>query len=194
VTATPPPGLAFRPLSPATFADFAALHERPECQGCFCMYWQFPGDNRAWQLSDADANRAAKRALVEAGATHGLLAYDGTAAIGSVQFEPRDALPKLAGRGPYRGLDPGAHDAWVLSCFRVLEAQRHRGVARALLDAALSHLRTAHGAAAVYGYPRRGDELRDDEVLTGPEGLFAAAGFELVRDHVQYPVYRKTWP
>jgi GNAT superfamily N-acetyltransferase len=183
--------LTFRPLTPETFEDFAAMHARPECQGCFCMYWHFAGDNRAWQASLAtpEHNRDAKRDLVARGAAHGLLAYDGATVVATVQFEPRDALPKLTARMPYRGLEPEAR-TWGLTCFRVLADYRRRGVARALLAAAIAHLRDVQGARVIEAYPRRGEDLRDEEVWTGPEALFAHAGFEVVREHVQYPVWR----
>ena len=184
------PTPTFRPLATDTFDDFVAMHARPECQGCFCMYWHFPQDNRAWQLSTPDANLGAKRELVARGATHGLLAYDAGAVVATVQFEPRDALVKLTARSPYRDL-PREASTWAIGCFRVLEAHRRRGVARALLDATLAHLRDVHGARAVEAFPRRGEDLRDEEVWTGPEALFRAAGFALARDHAQYPVYRR---
>jgi GNAT superfamily N-acetyltransferase len=194
--------VTIRPLGPETFDDFVSLHARPECGGCYCTYWHFAGDNRAWQLSRPEDNAALKRDLVARGATHGLLAYarpdpglhrDADELVGTIQFEPRDALPKLTARMPYRGLPPDGA-TWGVTCFRVREDARRRGVARALLAATLAHLRDAHGATAVEAYPRRGDDLRDDEVWTGPESLFASAGFVVVRDHTQYPVLRRALP
>ena len=183
--------LSFRPLAPDTFEDFCGMHAQSECQGCFCMFWQFAGDSRAWQLAQADENRNAKRALVDAGQTHGLLAYDDGVVIGSSQFEPRDELVKLTARMPYRGLERDAR-VWSIGCVRVLEKQRRHGVAHALLEATLVHLREVLHASAVEAYPRRGDDLRDEEVWTGPESLFVRAGFTVVRAHETYPVLRKT--
>ncbi len=180
--------IAFRPLGPDTFDGFVAMHSQSECQGCFCMYWQFAGDNRAWQLAQADENLAAKRALVAEGRTHGLLAYADDVAIASAQFEPRDSLAKLTARMPYKGLAVDAA-TWGITCFRVLEAHRRHGVTRSLLDAVIDHLREAHGARTVEAYPRRGEDLRDEEVWTGPESLFAKAGFTVVREHGQYPLW-----
>ena len=174
--------LTFRPLAPDTFDDFAAMHAKSECQGCFCMYWHFAGDNRAWQLAQPDENRTAKRALVHAGRTHGMLAYEHGAVIASLQFEPRDTLAKLTARMPYRGLDPDA-SVWAISCVRVLEPHRRRGVARALLDASLDHLRDVHHATIAEAYPRRGEDLRDEEVWTGPESLFARGIHARPRSH-----------
>jgi GNAT superfamily N-acetyltransferase len=178
--------LTFRPLGPETFDDFARMHEKSECQGCFCMYWHFAGDNRAWQLAQPDENREAKRALVTERKTHGLLAYDGELVVATVQFEPRDTLVKLTARMPYRGLAPNA-TTWSITCFRVLEAHRKRGVATALLAATIDRLR-ALGATRIEAYPRRGEDLRDEEVWTGPESLFVRAGFHVTREHEQYPV------
>jgi hypothetical protein len=183
--------LTYAPLGPATFDDFVSLHGRPECQGCFCMYWHFAGDNRAWQLRQGEENRADMHALVAQGRAHAMLAYRGAAVVGTLQFEPRGELRKLTSRMPYRDLGPAA-GAWALTCFRVGLDARRQGVARGLLAATLAHLREAHDARAVEAFPRVGDALRDEEVFTGPEALFTAAGFVLVRAHVQYPVYRWT--
>jgi GNAT superfamily N-acetyltransferase len=150
------------------------------------MYWHFAGDSRAWQLAQPDENRAAKRMLVDEGRTHGLLAYEAGEVVATVQFEPRDTLVKLTARMPYRGLAPHAA-TWSITCFRVLEAHRRRGIATALLAATLDQLR-GRGATRVEAYPRRGDDLRDEEVWTGPESLFARAGFRVTREHEQYPV------
>lgn len=183
--------MSFRPLSLATFDDFVSFHARPECQGCYCMYWHFPGDNRAWQLATPEDNLAAKRERVARGAAHGMIAYVGGEPVATLQFEPRDELHKLTARMPYRDLAP-APRVWALACFRVREDTRRRGVARALLAAALAYLRDELGAEAAEAYPRRGEDLRDEEVWTGPESLFLSAGFEVVREHAQYPVLRRS--
>lgn len=183
---------SIEPLGPETFELFAALHGRA---GCYCMYWQYDRDNRAWQLEAPERNREAKRERVAGRSTHGLLAIDrdltereGRAiAVGSIQLEPRGSLTKLTARMPYRDLGP-SEGRWSVACLYVAPEHRRRGVARALLDGAITWLRDERGAQALEAYPRLGDDLRDEEQWMGPESLFARAGFEVAREHVQYPV------
>ncbi len=183
--------LRIEALSLDTFDAFASLHEGPGCAGCFCMYWQYPGDNRAWQMEPPESNRAAKLERVRDRTTHGLLAFDGATAVGAVQLEPARSLVKLSNRMPYRGLEPDER-RWSIGCLLVRESHRRRGVARALVLGAIDHLEREHSAVELEAYPRTGDELRDEELWTGPESLFARCGFTIAREHVQYPVYRRT--
>lgn len=191
--------LRFAALDESTWPLYEGFHARPEGQGCFCAYWHFGGDNRAWQLRGGDENRDLVRGLVREGRAHGVLAIEtdergDEVAVGWLQCAPRSEVAKLTHRMPYRGL---AHETpaglvWSISCVRVREDRRRRGVARGLVRYALEYLRDVHKAAAVEAYPRRGDELRDDELGTGPEEIFVREGFALERDHVQYPVLRAT--
>jgi GNAT superfamily N-acetyltransferase len=179
--------LRVEPLSADNFEAFTTLHEGPGCAGCYCMYWHYPQDNRAWQMEPPERNRAAKLALLGDGATHGMLAMQGSLAVGSLQLEPRSALKKLTARMPYRDL-PQHDGRWSVGCVLVREGHRRAGVARALLRAAIDHLRSLPSAVALEAYPRLGDDLRDEEQWTGPESLFAREGFTVLREHVQYPV------
>jgi len=182
--------VTLRLLTAETFADFAAMHGRPECFGCFCMYWHFEGDNRAWQQALPAENLVAKRRLVDHGETHGMLAYSGADVVASAQFHRRDELTKLTARMPYHGLETDP-SVWAVSCFVVLPEQRHRAIAARLLGGIAEHVREVLGGSSLEAYPRRGADLRDEEVWTGPERLFAANGFIEVREHLQYPIFRR---
>ena len=191
--------LRFVALSEDTLDAYERFHARPEGQGCFCAYWHFAGDNRAWQLRTPEENRALVRERVRAGSAYGVLALAVEAGgveepVGWLQCAPRAALVKLTHRMPYRGLDASVPEGavWSISCIRVRDDARRRGVARGLVRYVMAYLREAHRAGAVEAYPRRADDLREDELASGPEALFASEGFELVRDHMQYPVLRAT--
>jgi hypothetical protein len=74
----------------------------------------------------------------------------------------------------------------------VAEAARGQGVARLLLDGAISAVKAA-GGSALEAFPRGaplGERLRADEVWLGPETLFREAGFEKISDFQAYPVLR----
>ena len=103
------------------------------------------------------------------------------------------AVPKLYAQRPYRGVPCLRDDrdrTVTVGCFLVDEAWRRRGVAAALLERGLELARAA-GALAVEAFPRRAEGLRDEELWTGPHGLFARFGFDVVHDLAQYPVVRR---
>jgi GNAT superfamily N-acetyltransferase len=164
--------------------DFYALHCPPGARDCCnCVAWWTPTWD-GWDARTAEDNRRLRDALFERGEFDGYLLYAAGRACGWCQVGPRDRLEKL--RAQYElAPDP---DAWAVSCFLIAPDLRGRGGARALLGEALRDLR-ARGVRRIEAFPRRGEDLPGDEVWTGPEPLFARAGFELVRDHPRLPIY-----
>lgn len=85
----------------------------------------------------------------------GLVAIEGETPVGWAGVEPRTRVRHaLASRlvtksSPYDAEDPSV---WAVYCLLVPPKQRRRGVATALLRAALEHAQ-AHGATAIEGYP-----------------------------------------
>lgn len=78
---------------------------------------------------------------------------------------------------------------WSIVCFAVSEDARGRGVARALLDAAIDHARD-HGAPALEAYPIRigdGEGIHPDAAFTGTLPMFERAGFTVVADRASDP-------
>jgi GNAT superfamily N-acetyltransferase len=114
------------------------------------------------------------RAIVKEGKEPGLLAYEEDVPVGWVSVAPREDYGHLS-RSKHYGPTESEEGVWAITCFIVDPAQRHRGVAKALLRAAVEHA-VAHGASTVEGYPhnRRADYM-------GSAEMFASAGFEPVR-------------
>jgi GNAT superfamily N-acetyltransferase len=78
---------------------------------------------------------------------------------------------------------------WSIVCFAVSSSARGRGVARALLDAAVAHA-AARGAAAVEAYPVAigdGEAIHPDAAFTGTLPMFERAGFLVVADRASDP-------
>ena len=187
--------------SPAWLALFEACGST-----CFCRYWHFGGTKNDWLERCAlrpGENREEQLALVRARAPEasGLLATDGTVALGWMKLAPRDRLPKLLRQGAYRPLALGSHDGvWAVGCLLVHPRHRRSGVARALVGAAAAYVRAWEGperTCAIEAYPRGGPEgvdpphLHDEEAWTGTPGLFASCGFVRVAGESAYPVMRK---
>ena len=96
---------------------------------------------------------------------------------------PRDRLEKLV-RQFQLERDPAV---WAITCFEVVREQRRSGAASRLLGGVLDDLR-ARGVARVQAFPRRGSDLGSGELWTGPESMYRAAGFAVVRDDASRPV------
>jgi GNAT superfamily N-acetyltransferase len=193
-------------LDEGTAAAWEALFEASG-SACFCRYWHFDGKKNDWlercSLRPED-NRDEQLALVRSGAleARGLLAMEGSQAIGWMKLAPRARLPKLRRQGAYRPLDLGPDDGiWSIGCLLVRPDRRHHGVARALVTAAPQHVRawtsTDAPARAVEAYPRgeptgAPGRLHDEEAWVGTQSLFESCGFVRVAGEPAYPVMRRT--
>ena len=190
------PSFDCQPLSRAHAASLPALFERA-ASGCYCEWWHFEGDKNAWLARLAHAPEANRERLVERAETEGLtglVAVDRNGdAVGWMKLTPASAVPKLYAQRPYRGLACFAENrdrTLTVGCFLVDPAWRRRGVAEALLRAGIE-LARASDAVAVEAFPRHAEDLRDEELWTGPHGLFRRHGFEVVHELGQYPVVRR---
>lgn len=173
-------------VHPATadrWADLAELLMRagprggiPQTDGCWCQFWRLRG-NAHWDGHGA-ANRAALEEEVASGSEPGLLAYADDVAAGWCRVGPRTSFPRLEASRNLARVDD--EDAWAVVCFYVHPSARRTGVASALLDAAAERA-AAHGAAVLEGYPVAPGHPTIDS-YTGYLPMFAAAGFEPVRD------------
>jgi GNAT superfamily N-acetyltransferase len=164
--------------------DFRRLHSDANGAGwCRCVAWWVPTWD-GWGERMAQENAALRDELCDTGEYDGLLAYDRRDPVGWCQLGPRDRLEKLVHQFE---LEPDP-TTWAVSCFLVAPSHRGRGVAAALLDAAIERAR-AEGAVRLEGYPRT---AADDagELWTGPERLFVRAGFRHVHDTPPRRVYR----
>lgn len=173
-----------RPFGPAGAQDFFALHSTPPGE-CFCAYWwQEPGDD--WSKLTAQDNRARREGLLARGEYDGYLAYADGRVAGWCQVGRRDRLGHLRRR---MKLDADS-EVWAVSCFYILPEMRRHGVATKLLDHVLRDLK-AKGVRTVEAYPRRGPALTVDDMWNGPEAMLERAGFEVVREDPERPVFQK---
>jgi ribosomal protein S18 acetylase RimI-like enzyme len=180
----------------ASAAALAELFERAG-SGCFCRYFHFEGDKNAWlaRLAFEPAeNRRELLAHASRPALTGVVAKlaDGTV-VGWMKLERALELPKLYAQRTYRSLPvlaEGRERIFTVGCFLVDPAWRRRGVARALLTSGIE-LARAEGARAIEAFPRRAEAVGDEQIWTGPLGLYRALGFEIVHEQAQYPVLRR---
>lgn len=173
-----------RRAAPADHAALAALFERDHSP-CYCRYWHFTGTNKEWEARCAlepEKNRAEME-------PEGLIALDGEVVVGWMKLVPQPTLHKLLMRSPYRHLE--TPNVWSIGCFLVDPSHRRRGVARALVSAAIE-LAPTLGIQTLEAYPRVFEGMHEGEQWMGPIAMFEALGFRVFRDQPQYPVLRFT--
>lgn len=164
---------------------------------CWCTFFRQTGREFDNGCRNAGAgNRAMLESLTRRGQTPGLLAYVDDRPVGWVSVGPREEFPRVL-RSPVLRPDHGAgaageHGVWSVVCFWLPRENRRRGIARALLGAAVEYARE-RGARVVEGYPvdTRGGRTHAASIYTGTLRMFADAGFvETRRRSANRPVVR----
>jgi len=163
--------------------DFARVHcEENGADWCQCVAWWVP-TWEGWGERTAEENAGLRDELCARGEYDGYLLYADGEPAGWCQAGPRDRLAKLVGQF---GLAPRS-DTWAVTCFLIAKRFRGRGLAAFLLDEVLSDLRV-RGAVRVEAFPKRGPELDTMDLWNGPEAMFRAAGFRVVKEDPVRPV------
>jgi GNAT superfamily N-acetyltransferase len=182
--------LTILPATPARWPDFEALlGERGGYGGCWCMLWRL--QRKDFEAQSGAGNRAAMKALFDAGTEPGLIAYDGDQPVGWCSVAPRAAFPRLERSWVLQPVDD--QEVWSLSCFLIRKSHRNRGVSHALLAAAGDFVR-ARGGRILEGYPIDPKTTPYPVVYawTGLASAFRAAGFEeVLRRSETRPILRK---
>jgi ribosomal protein S18 acetylase RimI-like enzyme len=182
------------PLTPDRWSDLEAIFNARGCsvaRGCWCMYYRVSGAAapEAAGPTPSAGNRAALKALVDAGKPPGLIGYRDGEPVGWVSLGPRDEFAKLRRSPVMKPVDD--LPVWSIVCFVVPGAYRGQGIARSLLDAAIRYARK-RGASILEAYPvDKPDRSRDDAMWFGTLSMYDAAGFqEVARRKPHRPVVR----
>jgi GNAT superfamily N-acetyltransferase len=141
--------ITVRPADGGTWGDVETLlGQRGSVKGCWCMFFrQTPRQRRAdW----GEGNREALRRLVDSGARPGLVAYRDGVPAGWCGVAPREQYSRLDRSPVSKPVDD--EPVWSLVCLFVDRAHCGRGVARALVRAAVEYARE-QGVRVVEAYP-----------------------------------------
>ena len=187
--------------SPQNAAGLVALFEAAGSP-CYCRYWHFEGDKNAWlercaaapQDSRAELERGLGAGAADARGVVALAPGSADRVIGWMKVAPAAAVPKLYDQRLYRGLPCFQGDragVYVIGCALVDPTMRHRGVATALVAGAI-RIAPSWGATALEALPRRPREpVSDEELWTGPLGVYLSNGFVEIHTFDPYPVLRR---
>lgn len=174
--------LEILPLTARRMADLGAVLRGTWGNGCWCMYPRLnaqaqralPGPGGA-----AERRQRAMTALARKRRAPGLIAYRDGEPVGWIAVAPRAELLRIATSKATPPVDE--LEVWAVPCITVRKAARGRGVAVALIRAAVEYA-AGHGAPAVEAYPRAGNaRVHDDFAYVGTEALFRKAGFRVIR-------------
>lgn len=171
------------PLTPERFGDLAALFgQGGDPKWCWCTFYRRRG--RYWNNSKADTNRAemaeeTERRNSEEGRAPGLIAYSSGQPVGWVSIGPRTDYERIEHSRVLARIDD--RPVWSIVCFVVARQARRRGVASALLSAAVDYARE-HGATLIEAYPvdTAGQRIASSSAYKGTLSMFERAGFKVV--------------
>ncbi|NQW08370.1 MAG: GNAT family N-acetyltransferase [Alphaproteobacteria bacterium] len=175
--------LTIRPLTPSLVEAMGAVLRGSWGASCWCMHPRLtdaqmralPGDG-----AENQRRRAAMTALARRRRAPGLLAFEGDEPVGWIAVAPRSDFARVEASRATPRVDDTA--VWVIPCVTVRKTTRGRGIALALIRAAVAYA-AEHGAPAVEAYPRAGEgRTGDDNAYFGTEPLFRRAGFRVVRE------------
>jgi len=109
----------------------------------------------------------------------GLVAYEGKEPVGFISLGPRYDFSRVAKSKATPPVDDVA--AWVVPCITVRRGYRGKGVAVAMIRAAVEYA-GERGAPAVEAHPRSDRKrVHDDFAFFGTQAMFRKAGFRTVR-------------
>ena len=174
------------PLTDATFEALAALfREGGDPRWCWCQFWRLRSKDfsvlKVPQLRDRLHEQAASDQ------PPGLVAFDGERAVGWTSVAPRDDFQRIVHSKVIPKIDD--RPVWSIVCFAVSQTARRRGVARALLEAAIAFARS-RGATALEAYPldlAPGQHVDANAAYTGTLAMFERSGFKVVAEKASDP-------
>lgn len=178
----------WKPLTPETWNDFELLFgPRGACGGCWCMTWRL--SRSEFKANEGEGNRAAMRALVDAGQQPGVLLYQDGRAVAWCAVAPREEYVRLGASKVWAPVDE--EKVWSVTCFFIDKKARGKGLSVEVLKAAVEFARS-RGARIVEGYPQElKEKLPPAFVWMGVMPTFERAGFhEVARRSAKKPIMR----
>lgn len=174
--------LDIRPLRPELIDDLGTVLKGSWGAGCWCIYPRLT-DRETRELPGSgkldERRRVLMVELAGRSVAPGLVGFADGEPAGWVAVAPRVELGRIVRSRATPPVDD--RPAWVIPCVTVARSARGRGIAVALIQAAVAYA-ASNGATVVEAYPRAGEaRVGDANAYYGTEPMFRQAGFAVVR-------------
>jgi GNAT superfamily N-acetyltransferase len=179
--------LTIRPLTPARVDDVKTVTRGTWGSTCWDLFPRYtPTKQRELGISGdgpGTADKKRREALAKLARRRNnapvLVAYEDREPVGFVSLGPRYDFSRISKSKATPPVDEVA--AWVIPCITVRRGYRGKGVAVAMLRAAVEYA-GKRGAPAIEAYPRADRKrLHDDFAFIGTEAMFRKAGYRRIR-------------
>jgi len=179
--------LTIRPLTAARVDDVKTVTRGTWGSTCWDLFPRYtPTQQRQLGITDerpGTAEQKRREALAKLARRRKnapvLVAYVGKEPVGFVSLGPRYDFSRISNSKA----TPPVYEvaAWVIPCITVRHGHRGKGVAVAMLRAAVEYA-GKRGAPAVEAYPRAAStRLHDDLAFIGTQAMFRKAGYRKIR-------------
>lgn len=166
--------MEYYPLTTDRWPDLETVLGKHGAGGCWCMWWR--STRREFTERGGEGNKQAMKAIVESGQVPGILAYYQGKPVGWCSVAPRDQFDSLNRSPVLKRLDD--LPVWSIVCFFIHREWRGKGVAKALIRAAVEYA-CEQGAQVVEAYPSipRKEPLLPSSSYMGTPEMYKQAGF-----------------
>ncbi len=176
------------------FFDKDAFTDFPHWSGCYCGFYDTPGEDWDPTAKAGPPHRAARADRISSGRAKGLLAYADGKVVGWCNAQPRANFVNM--RNYSVAVDDPNEPVGSIMCFLVAPGYRGKGVCTALVKAACDMFQSL-GLNIAEGYPTTNPGKRSweipwaEEYYKGPMSVYLKAGFKIHRQHEHFAVVRK---
>jgi GNAT superfamily N-acetyltransferase len=176
------------------FFDKDAFADFPDWSGCYCGFYDTPGDHWDPTAKAGLEHRAARAERITSGQAHGLLAVADDKVVGWCNAQARSSFQNM--RRYAVVLEDSTEPVGSIMCFLVAPECRGKGVGTALLNAACDMFRR-EGLRLAEGYPTTNIAKRAWEIpwaeenYKGSLNMYLKAGFKVHRQLERFAVVRK---
>ena len=176
------------------FFDKDAFRGFPDWSGCYCGFYDTPGDHWDSSANGGPANRVARAARIRSGQARGLLAVLNGKVIGWCNAQARSNFRNM--RRYAVAIDDPTESVGSIMCFLVAPEYRGKGIGKALLNAACDSFRR-EGLRVAEGYPTTNTAKTTWEIpwaeenYNGSLNMYLHAGFKIHRQLERFAIVRR---
>ncbi len=183
MTRTDHAAIEIKQLTPELMDGLGAVLRGTWGSTCWCMFPRWTDAQMRERHGTGALNPRRREAMTQLASRElspGLLAFEDGEPVGWIAVAPRSELTRIARSRATPPVDD--EPVWVIPCVTVRKTHRGRGIAVALIRAAVEYAGECD-APTVEAYPRAGGERTgDDNAFFGTEPMFRRAGFRIVRE------------